>query len=277
MTLFHAVVLAIVQGLTEFLPISSSAHLWFFPWALHWPDGGLPFDVALHAGTLLAVVIFFLGTWIKLIPNGFGIHFPAKASEEEYQTNRRLFWLLVIGTIPGGIVGFLFERFIEETWRNPVPIAAATIAVALLMMIADSSSGLRRVLEHANLGDSIGIGSAQALAIFPGVSRSGITIIAGLWRKMTRETAARFSFLLSTPLIVGAALKEVPQLMRMHRSGGVELPLSTLLIAIAISAVVGYAVIGFLLRYLQTRTLKIFVVYRIIFGIFILLLRFLHR
>src|SRR6266699_1865911 len=263
MTLFHAVVLAIVQGLTEFLPISSSAHLWFFPWALHWPDGGLPFDVALHAGTLLAVVIFFLGTWIKLIPNGFGIHFPEKASEEEYQTNRRLFWLLVIGTIPGGIVGFLFERFIEETWRNPVPIAAATIAVALLMMIADSSSGLRRVLEHANLGDSIGIGSAQALALFPGVSRSGITIIAGLWRKMTRETAARFSFLLSTPLIAGAALKEVP--------------LSTLLIAIAISAVVGYAVIGFLLRYLQTRTLKIFVVYRIIFGIFILLLRFLHR
>ena len=277
MSLFHAVVLAIVQGLTEFLPISSSAHLWFFPWALHWPDGGLPFDVALHAGTLLAVVVFFLGTWIELILNGFGIHFPAQASSERVQTNRRLFWLLVIGTIPGGIVGFLFERFIEETWRNPGPIAGATIGVALLMMIADSTSGLRRVLEHANLGDSIGIGSAQALALFPGVSRSGITIIAGLWRKMTRETAARFSFLLSTPLIAGAALKEVPQLVRVHRSGGVELPLSTLLIAIAVSAVSGYAVIGFLLRYLQTRTLKIFVVYRVIFGIFILLLMFLHR
>ena len=110
MTLFHAVVLAIVQGLTEFLPISSSAHLWFFPWALHWPDGGLPFDVALHAGTLLAVVVFFLGTWIELVLNGFGIHFPAQASREQVQTNRRLFWLLVIGTIPGGIVGFLFER-----------------------------------------------------------------------------------------------------------------------------------------------------------------------
>lgn len=277
MTLFHAVVLAIVQGLTEFLPISSSAHLWFFPWALHWPDGGLPFDVALHAGTLLAVVLFFLRSWIELILNGFGIRFPAQPSSDQFQTNRRLFWLLVIGTIPGGIVGFLFERFIEETWRNPGPIAAAMIAVGLLMWIADSTSGLRRVLEHVNLGDSIWVGSAQALALFPGVSRSGITIIAGLWRKMTRETAARFSFLLSTPLIAGAALKEVPQLVRLHRSGGLELPLSTLMIAIAVSAVSGYAVIGLLLRYLQTRTLKIFVVYRIIFGIFILLLMFLHR
>lgn len=277
MSVFHAVVLAIVQGLTEFLPISSSAHLWFFPWALHWPDGGLPFDVALHAGTLIAVVLFFLGTWIELILNGFGIHYPARATTEQVQVNRRLFWLLVIGTIPGGIVGYLFERFIEETWRNPGPIAAATIAVGLLMWIADSTANLRRKLEHSNLGDAIVIGSAQALALFPGVSRSGITIIAGLWRKMTRETAARFSFLLSTPLIAGAALKEVPQLMRMQRSGGVDLPLSTLLLAIAISAITGYAVIGILLHYLQTRTLKIFVVYRLIFGIVILLLMFLHR
>jgi len=277
MTLFHAVVLAIVQGLTEFLPISSSAHLWFFPWALHWPDGGLPFDVALHAGTLLAVVFYFLGTWVALVLNGFGIHYPRTASAENVQTNRRLFWLLVIGTIPGAIVGALFEHFIEETWRNPGPIAAATIGIALLMMVAEATGGFRRILEFANLGDAIVIGSAQALALFPGVSRSGITITAGLFRKMTRETAARFSFLLSTPLIAGAAAKEVPQLLRMHRSGGVELSMSTLLMAIAVSAVVGYAVIGFLLRYLQTRTLKIFIVYRLAFGIVILLLMFLHR
>jgi undecaprenyl-diphosphatase len=277
MTVFHAVVLAIVQGLTEFLPISSSAHLWFFPWALHWPDGGLPFDVALHAGTLLAVLLYFLGTWVALVLNGFGIHYPAAANTEQVQTHRRLFWLLVIGTIPGGIVGALFEHFIEETWRNPGPIAAATIGVAVLMILAEATGGLKRILEFANVGDAIVIGSAQALALFPGVSRSGITIIAGLWRKMTRETAARFSFLLSTPLIAGAALKELPQLIRMRGSGGVDLPISTLVIAIAVSAVVGYAVIGFLLRYLQTRTLKIFVVYRMAFGIFILLLMFLHR
>lgn len=277
MTLFHAVVLAIVQGLTEFLPISSSAHLWFFPWALHWPDGGLPFDVALHLGTLLAVVLYFLGTWIALVLNGFGIHYPPEASSQEVQTNRRLFWLLVIGTIPGAIVGALFEHFIEETWRNPGPIAAATIGIALLMMVAEATGGFKRVLEFANLGDAVVIGCAQALALFPGVSRSGITITAGLFRKMTRETAARFSFLLSTPLIAGAAAKEVPQLLRLHRSGGVDLSTTTLLTAIAVSAVVGYAVIGFLLRYLQTRTLKIFIVYRLAFGIFILLLMFLHR
>jgi undecaprenyl-diphosphatase len=277
MTLFHAVVLAIVQGLTEFLPISSSAHLWFFPWALHWPDGGLPFDVALHVGTLLAVVLYFLGTWIALVLNGFGIHYPAAASAEEVQTNRRLFWLLVIGTIPGAIVGALFEKFIEETWRNPGPIAAAMIGVAVLMMVAEASGGFKRVLKFVNLGDAVVVGCAQALALFPGVSRSGITIVAGLFRKMTRETAAKFSFLLSTPLIAGAAVKEVPQLLRLHRSGGVDLSTSTLLTAIVVSAVVGYAVIGFLLRYLQTRTLKIFIVYRLAFGIFILLLMFLHR
>jgi undecaprenyl-diphosphatase len=144
-------------------------------------------------------------------------------------------------------------------------------------MLAEATGGFKRILEFANLGDAIVIGSAQALALFPGVSRSGITIVAGLFRKMTRETAARFSFLLSTPLIAGAAVKELPQLMRMHRSGGVELSMSTLSIAIAASGVVGYAVIGFLLRYLQTRTLKIFIVYRLAFGIFILLLMFLHR
>jgi undecaprenyl-diphosphatase len=277
MTLFHAVVLAIVQGLTEFLPISSSAHLWFFPWALHWPDGGLPFDVALHAGTLAAVLFYFLGTWIELVLNGIGVRYPAQASDEQCRSSRRLFWLLVIGTIPGAIVGFLFERFIEDTWRNPLPIAAAMISVALLMALVESIGGLRRVLEQVTLRDSVVVGLAQALALFPGVSRSGITIVAGLWRKMTRETAARFSFLLSTPLIAGAALKEVPKIISMHRAGGLELPLSTLLIAIGVSAVVGYAVIGFLLRYLQTRTLKIFIVYRIAFGIVILLLVFLHR
>lgn len=277
MTLWHAVVLAVVQGLTEFLPISSSAHLWFFPWALGWPDGGIPFDVALHAGTLLAVLLYFLGTWIELVLNGFGIHYPATASQEQAATNRRLFWLLVIGTIPGAIVGARFEHFIEETWRNPGPIVAAMIGVAVLMIIVEALGSLKRPMEDVHLGDSIIVGCAQALALFPGVSRSGITITAGLWRKMTREAAARFSFLLSTPLIAGAALVEIPKLLRLRHEGGVDISTSTLLIAILVSAVVGYAVIGFLLRYLQTQTLKIFVVYRFAFGIVILLLMFLHR
>jgi undecaprenyl-diphosphatase len=277
MSLFHAVVLAVVQGLTEFLPVSSSAHLWFFPWLLGWPDGGIPFDVALHVGTLAAVVLYFLRTWIELTLNGLGLRFPANVSDQQFRSNRRLFWLLVIGTIPGGLVGFRFERFIEDTWRNPLPIAAAMIVVAFLMAAVDRAGGLRRVLDEVTLGDSLVVGAAQALALFPGVSRSGITITAGLWRKTTRETAAKFSFLLSTPLIAGAAVAEVPKLITLHRAGSVELPLSTLLISIGVSAVVGYAVIAFLLRYLQTRTLKIFIVYRFAFGIVILLLVFLHR
>lgn len=277
MTLWHAVVLAVVQGLTEFLPVSSSAHLWFFPWALGWPDGGIPFDVALHAGTLAAVVLYFLGTWIELVLNGFGVRYPATASQEQFASNRRLFWLLVIGTIPGAIVGFFFEHFIEETWRNPGPIAAAMIGVAVLMIVVEAAGGLRRELREVTLGDTLIVGAAQALALFPGVSRSGITIIAGLWRKMTREAAARFSFLLSTPLIAGAAAVEIPKLLKMRHAGTMDISMSTLLISILVSAVVGYAVIAFFLRYLQTRTLKIFIVYRFAFGIFILLLMFLHR
>src|SRR6202030_825490 len=273
----HAVVLAVVQGLTEFLPVSSSAHLILIPWLLHWPDGGMAFDVALHAGTLFAVILYFLGTWVSLTLNGLGIRYPAAATEQQFRLNQRLFWFLVAGTIPGAVVGFLFEGFIDRTLRNPALIACALIALGLVMAAADSISRLDRHMEQVTLNDSLIVGSAQALALFPGVSRSGITIVAGLWRNMTREAAARFSFLLGTPLIAGAALKEVPQLIRMQRSGGVELPLSTLLIGIAVSGLVGYAVIGFLLRYLQTRTLKIFVVYRLIFGIFILLLMFLHR
>jgi undecaprenyl-diphosphatase len=277
MNLWHAVVLAVVQGLTEFLPVSSSAHLWFFPWALNWPDGGIPFDVALHAGTLAAVLLYFLRTWIELLLNGLGVRYPAGATDERHLANRRLFWLLVIGTIPGALIGFFFEHFIEETWRNPIPIATAMICVALLMALADSAVGLRKPLGEVTLGDSLIVGLAQGLALFPGVSRSGITIVAGLWRKMTRDTAARFSFLLSTPLIAGAALVEIPKVLKMRHAGTVEISLSTLLVSIVVSAVVGYAVIAFFLRYLQTRTLKIFVVYRIAFGIVILLLLFLHR
>ena len=277
MSLFHAVVLAVVQGLTEFLPVSSSAHLILIPWLLHWPDGGMAFDVALHAGTLFAVILYFLGTWVSLTLNGLGIRYPAAATEQQFRLNQRLFWFLVAGTIPGAVVGFLFEGFIDRTLRNPALIACALIALGLVMAAADSTSRLDRHMEQVTLNDSLIVGSAQALALFPGVSRSGITIVAGLWRNMTRETAARFSFLLATPLIAGAALKEVPELLRLRHTGAIDISLSTIFISIAVSAIVGYAVIAFFLRYLQTRTLKIFVVYRIAFGIVVLLVWFLYR
>lgn len=276
MPLFQAVVLAVVQGLTEFLPISSSAHLVLIPWLAGWPEPGLAFDVALHAGTLAAVLIYFFRDWVELLLAGFGIRASAKMSDEDLSWKKKLFWFLVIGTIPGAIVGVLFEKVIEERLDQPIPIACAMIAVALLMWWADSLTKLDRHMPQVNLSDSVAIGSAQALALFPGVSRSGITITTGLFRRMTRETAARFSFLLSTPLIAGAAIKELPKLIHAHKAGTLDLPLSTLLISIAVSGIVGYAVIGFLLRYLQTRTLKVFVVYRILAGIIILLLVFFH-
>jgi undecaprenyl-diphosphatase len=277
MLLWQAIILAIVQGLTEFLPVSSSAHLILLPWLSHGhiPDPGLAFDVALHLGTLIAVVLYFLREWVQLILCGLGFHYPQRAPEHQVMQNRRLFWYLVAGTIPGALVGFLFEHRIEEYLRDPVPIAIAMIAIALLMWYAEYVGRRDRHIEQTSLGDSLIIGTGQALALFPGVSRSGITISAGLFRGMTREAAARFSFLLATPLIAGAAAVEVPKLIKAHRAGALDLPMSTLAISIAVSAIVGYIVIAFFLQYLQTRTLKIFIYYRILFGIVVLLLAFL--
>jgi undecaprenyl-diphosphatase len=224
---------------------------------------------------LLAVLLFFLRDWIRLTLCGLGFHYPRRASEQMVMQHQRMFWYLVAGTVPGGLVGFFFEHRIEESLRNPVPIAIALIAVAFLMWYAEYASRMERRLEQTSLGDSLVIGTAQALALFPGVSRSGITITAGLFRGMTRDAAARFSFLLSTPIIAGAAAKEIPKLLHMQRAGQLDMPLSTIVWSVVVSAVVGYAVIAFFLQYLQTRTLKIFIYYRIVFGIVVLLLAFL--
>jgi undecaprenyl-diphosphatase len=275
MSLFQAIILAAVQGLGEFLPISSSAHLILIPWLLGWPDPGQAFDVALHAGTLLAVVIYFFKDWVELIAAGFGLHYPRTAPPAVIAQTRRIFWYLVAATIPGGLVGFLFEKKIEENLRSPRLIAIALIAIGILMWIAERVGRLIREIDQLKFGDAMAIGTAQALALFPGVSRSGITISQGLFQGLTREAAAKFSFLLSTPLIAGAALHELPKLIKLHKAGGLDLPMSTLAIAVAVSAVVGYLVIAFFLKYLRTHTLKIFVYYRIVFGIVIIVLTFL--
>lgn len=275
MSLFQAIILAIVQGLTEFLPVSSTAHLVLFPWLLHWPDPGQAFDVALHAGTLLAVLIYFIRDWVELTLAGLGFNYGGRGGPSAVQHNRKMFWYLVAGTIPGAIVGFLFEHKIEEHLRQPVYIAAAMIGVGLLMLYGEYVGRLDRGIERVGFGDAMVIGTAQALALFPGVSRSGITITEGLFRGLTREAAARFSFLLSAPIIAGAAAHDLPQLIKLHHAGQIDLPLSTLLIAVAVSAIVGIFVIAFFLQYLRTRTLKLFVYYRIAFGIVVLALWFL--
>jgi len=276
MPLYQAIILALVRAFTEFLPISSTAHLTLFPWLLGWTDPGLAFDVALHAGTLVAVLLYFFKDWLTLALCGLGLKYPANAPAEEVAQHKKLFWYMVVGTIPGGLLGALFEKTIEERFRTPYVIAISLIVIGLVMWWADSKSRLARPIEQSNFGDAVTIGTAQALALCPGVSRSGITITAGLFRGFTREAATRFSFLLSTPLIAGAVVSHLPKLLKLHKAGGLDLPISTLLISILVSGVAGYFVIAFFLRYLQTHTLKVFVFYRLLFGIIVLVLAFLQ-
>jgi undecaprenyl-diphosphatase UppP len=191
MPLFQAIILALVQALTEFLPVSSTAHLILFPWLLHWADPGEAFDVALHAGTLLAVALYFFKDWLTLIICGLGGKYPANAPAQEVAQHKRLFWYMIVGTIPGAILGKLFDKQIEEHLRLPGIIGMSMVLIALVMWWADAKAKQQRTVEQSNLGDAIAIGSAQAVALWPGVSRSGITITAGLFRNFTREAADR--------------------------------------------------------------------------------------
>lgn len=272
MPLYQAIILAVIQGLTEFLPISSTAHLILFPWLAHWPDPGLAFDVALHTGTLLAVVIYFLRDWIELLAAGIGFHYPRGASYEYVERQRKMFWYLVVGTVPAAIAGYYLHDVVEGPLRKPLYIAISMIVLGVLMWIGEVVGRLDRPMERVSFADSVLIGIAQACALFPGVSRSGSTITAGLFLGLTREAAARFSFILSTPIIALAAAAEAPKLLKMHHAGALAIPVSTLAISVAVSAIVGIIVIAFFLRYLQVRTLKIFIYYRILLGIVILFL-----
>src|SRR5260370_12022195 len=186
-----------------------------------------------------------------------------------------MFWYMVVGTIPGGILGKLFDKQIEEHLRTPAIIGVSLILVALLMWWADSRATLARKLEQSNWGDAIGIGMAQALALWPGVSRSGITITTGLFRNFTREAATRFSFLLSAPLIAGAVAAKLPGLLKLHKAGGLDLPISTLAVSILLSVVVGYLFIAFFPRPFPTPPLKLSILYQLVFGIIVLALAFL--
>jgi undecaprenyl-diphosphatase len=272
MPLLHVIVLAIVQGLTEFLPVSSSAHLYLTSWILGWNIEALDFDIALHIGTLFAVLIHFCSDWVQIIMQGFKL---GTAKDAELRQNPKLLWLLVIATIPAGITGLLFDKQAETDWRNPILIGSMLILVGILMWFADSTTLGARSLGAVHEMDAITIGLAQGLAVVPGTSRSGVTISAGLFRNLKRETAARFSFLLSTPTIAGAGLKA---LYDMYKHGGVESFTSTpFILGIVISAITGCAVIAWFLNYLRTSSLRPFIYYRIIFGIIVLALAFIRR
>jgi undecaprenyl-diphosphatase len=272
MPLLQVIVLALVQGLTEFLPISSTAHLYLTSWLFGWKLEGLDFDIALHIGTLLAVLLYFAGDWVQIIAQGFGVRMKGN---DELQHNHMLLWLLAIGSIPVGVAGLVFHKQAETTWRNPFVIGGMLIAVGVLMYLAENAGRQQRDLSSINLPDVVTIGAAQALAVVPGTSRSGITITAGLFSNMTRESAARFSFLLSTPAIAAAAGQA---LHGMYKRGGLHGVLNTdFLVGVAVSALTGCLVISWFLHYLRRGGLRPFVYYRIVFGIIVIALAFIRR
>ena len=272
MPLLQVIVLAIVQGLTEFLPISSTAHLYLTSQLFGWQLEGLDFDIALHIGTLLAVLLYFARDWMQIVAQGFGIRMKG---DDELQLNHMLLWLLAIGTIPVGVAGLVFNKQAETTWRNPFVIGGMLIAVGVVMYLAENAGRRLRDLSSLNLPDAVTIGVAQALAVVPGTSRSGITISAGLFRNLTRESAARFSFLLSTPAIAAAAGKA---LFDLHKKSGLHGILNTeVVVGVAVSAITGCFVISWFLHYLRRGGLRPFVYYRIIFGIIVIALAFIRR
>ena len=272
MPIYQVIVLAIVQGLTEFLPVSSTAHLYLTSWLLGWQTESLTFDISLHIGTLLAVVIYFFRDWVQIIAHGFGIQW---GRDEDLARNRALLWLLALGSIPVGIAGLLFNKQAEGPWRNPIIIGSMLVGIGVLMGIAEWRGRRTRDISGVNPVDAGVIGVAQALAVVPGVSRSGITITAGLFRDLNRETAARYSFLLSTPAIGAAAGKALWDMFK-HKTFDPTMQ-TQMLVGIAVSAITGMIVIAWFLRFLRRRSVWSFVIYRIIFGIIVLALAFFRR
>jgi len=269
MTIFQAAVLAVIQGVTEFLPISSSAHLALTPWLLGWEDQGLTFDIALHFGTLCAVALYFFRDWVQLTAQAFGI---AYSPDPLLANNRHLLWWLAAASVPVGVAGLTLKDYAETTLRNPWVIGSMLIGVGLLMGYADRIGKRVKRFDSLTFGDAMAIGAAQALAVIPGTSRSGITITAGMFRHLDRAAAAHFSFLLSTPAVAAAAAKAF---LELRESGGVPAAMvAPFVTGIVMSAVTGIVVIAFLLRFLRTNTLQGFVIYRVIFGIMVIALAF---
>jgi len=243
--LFEAIALGIVQGITEFFPVSSTAHLILIPWFFHWSGevNTLIFDVALHAGTLSALLICFYNDWLHM-----------------FLRDRKTLLFILVATIPAGLAGVVFKDLVENQLRSPLIIACSTVAFAVLMLVAERYG--KRNSDRASFKDWVFIGIAQAIALIPGVSRSGITITAGLFRNLTRESAAKFSFLLSTPVIGGAALLEGRKLL--HTPG--DYHLDAFAIGFLASFVSGLFAIKVLLRFLKKHPLNIFAYYRFLLA-----------
>lgn len=253
MLLFYTVILSVVQGITEFLPISSSAHLLLFPWLFNFPDPGLGFDAAIHIGTALALLVFF------------GKQFYELAKKRD-----KLLWYVLVASIPAAIIGFLGDKWITEHLHEasyaPLIVGLGMIFFSVIMYIVDKKATLDKDIEHVGYKKALFIGFAQALALIPGTSRSGVTIVAAEFLGLNRESAARFSFLMATPISLGAGLYKFIQLLG---SNGESYPLSLTIVGIVVTFFVGLAVIKWLLDYLKKHTLGLFVIYRIAVGLLV--------
>jgi undecaprenyl-diphosphatase len=243
----QAIVLGAVQGLAEFLPISSSAHLILVPWLLKWQDPGLAFDVALHLGTLLALLIYYRDEWIAM----------ARSVAGGQSAERRLLQLLIVASVPGAIIGLGFEKQAETTFRSPLLIAIAMAVLAVLLWLFDKLSPQKRTMSEMTYWDALVIGFSQALAIIPGVSRSGATITMARAVGVERGDSANFSFLMATPIIAGAGLVEARKLFHEGLDWSVGLGFIS-------AAVFGLVAIAFLIRYVRTRDYFVFAVYRLL-------------
>lgn len=261
MNVFQALVLGIVQGLAEFLPISSSAHLSLVPFIFGWEDPGLAFDVALHLGTLAAVLWYFRSQWITLTKAGFEIVRSRRIVGDEQW--RAVY--IVIATIPGAIGGVLLQKYAETVFRNPLITAFTLIILGILLWAADRFAKQTRDLAAIRWTDALLIGLAQVCALVPGVSRSGATMTAGRALGLDRTGAATFSFLMSMPITAAAAVVKVPEALR----EGITLPI---VVGILASGISGWLAISVLLRYVSSKSFGVFAVYRVMLGVGILAL-----
>jgi len=268
--LLKAAILGIVQGLTEFLPVSSTGHLVLLEKGLDVSQErlGLAFDAAIHLGTLLAILVYFWETVVRLVVAGFA---SISRRRWDFSADSRLAWLIVIGTVPAALIGFFLENTVEEKLRDPAWVATMLILFSAVLVLAELS-GTRR-LRVSQLGPltALFVGLAQAVALMPGVSRSGITISAGLFAKLERQQAAVFAFLLSGPIVAGAGFKKVYDVLKKAHEGLLGRDdLMFFVVGFILAAITGYFTIRFFLAYLQRHTLYPFVVYRLALGVIVL-------
>ena len=267
-TVIQALVMGIVQGLTEFLPVSSSGHLIVVPFLAGWTDAfitSLAFSVMLHMGTLVALLVYFRSDWVRLVPAGLAAIRDRSLRDDE---DRRLAWLLVGATIPAAIVGFLLSDLIEASFRSVGLVAVTLVLGGLILLVADRFGAKSRAIEDITFPIAIGIGAAQALALIPGISRSGISISAARLVGMGRESAARFAFLMATPITAGAGLFEVRKLLA--GEGNVQVETLPLVVGMVAAAISGLAAIHFMLAFLRRQSLDAFVWYRFLLAAVVL-------